>query len=1526
MSNLSDFVIEDGILTKYKGPGGDVEIPDGVTGIGNAFKDCTNLKSVTIPESVKGFSASAFKGCTGLADKDGFIIVRDVLMDYIGPGGDIAIPESVKQIAGAAFFRNEKITGVSIPDSVKKISGAAFLGCKGLTDANGFVIVRGILFDYTGSDRDVTIPEGVTGIGDAAFCHCDALTSVAIPEGVTFIGNRAFFSRVNLNAIKIPEGVTEIGIEAFKGCKNLANVSLPGSLKTVGKEAFSDCISLNAIKIPEGVTEIGIEAFKGCKNLVSVSFPGSLKSVGKGAFSNCVSLREKHICDLASWCGIQLNENAFAFWFQQYPDLYFDGALLKELSFSDDAVPSVVTNFHNCKSLTKVTIPEGVESIGKAAFFNCENITSLTIPESVTDIGLKAFTGCKGLADADGFVIVNGILFEYTGSGGEVTIPDTVKKIEKGVFQSCESLTKITLPEGLTSIEENTFQGCKNLTGVVIPKSVTDIGDDAFYGCEALTDIKIPEGVKSIGEGAFKYCKSLSAVSIPGGVKSIEKNTFGDCDNLKQVILSEGVESIGEDAFWNCESLKSITIPRSLKRVDEGAFWSCDALKEIHIQDLAMWAGVHFHGKNSNLLKIGYGHHPDLYLNGAPLTEIDFPESASDSKITNFCNINSLVRVTIPEGVTAIGDDAFSWCENLESVVLPESVTSIGKSAFYGCKNLKNITFPKALTNIGESAFWNCGSLITVTIPENVTSIGKRAFQHCTGLTQVMIPDNVKDIGDLAFTGCTNLIRAVLPKKLQKIGCFAFASCPSLAECEIPPSVSSWGSIPAAYEDGVYYTETEGKKEILEVFAPGRKEYKIPDWAYKIREDAMIGAPLKQVDVSAGTIIDENAFGKNTFVRNTVELTGSFMETREELPSYYTNYFEKAVKTPEVLACRLLYQSGKQWNETLTKATQSADKAAVIRAMAVLVAEEAEEKLASKFADTVLDYLAELSKEEMKSSYVVLRNGSFKALRKLVLDEGFQEKWFAQPEQEEALPVEKLVKDNWKTTEAVKKLRKVVKNGIRYRDSDAEASPNVLIFIVNEYASQLENPAKLPIGMYQSYYIKCHVSELADQVAAALNTEELREALEKLAYVDKTFRNGFILALARYGSGKQISHLCSQMRERANWGDHGVAGRQDVIIARSALMLSETREAMMALDKGGFLDVYAAMRNTDADTIRDTVLSDFGFDQDGKKAYDLGGNKVSVSMADDLTLLLFDENAEKYVKSIPKKNADPALFEAAKADFSDLKKNIKRVIKHRRDVIFDDFLSGLSRDAANWKKLYYNNPVLHAVARLIVWEQGGKTFTLTDTGAIDCHGNSVAVEDHLGIRVAHPIEMKAEEIKEWQEYFVRNNLKQPFEQIWEPVYDPNAIAPDRYEGSVLPIYRFENKDQHGIHSYGLTAYSEDYGFELEDCELDAEGSTWRIVPGETDDETYTLGKFKLIEHTRKSNHIIFVLDKWTITDRIEKDDDSISLMLPVFTLAQITEFIRLANEKNSSVTLAVLMDYKNKNFADADPFAEFTLD
>ena len=1157
-----------------------------------------------------------------------------------------------------------------------------------------------------------------------------------------------------------------------------------------------------------------------------------------------------------------------------------------------------------------------------------------------------------------GITSIAGRAFQYNRYMVSLTISEGVTEIGDDAFYSCEELMSITIPTSVKKIGSSAFHGCKKLVSVAIPEGVVQIEHDTFWCCEKLESVTLPNSLTSIGEAAFRWCERLTGnIALPANMKKIGSNAFAGCESLINVVFPDGILEIGTEAFRSCRGIKTLTIPSSITKIGKDAFWGCSGLESVSISDYDAWCSIEFGDNYANPLS-GNSDGCELLLNGEPIREAIYPANVKNPEAGLFRGCSSLEKVTFEDGVTRIGEAAFAGCKKLSCITIPEGVISIGEWAFNCCDALTSIVLPRSLESIEARAFAGSKSLSDITIPAHVTCISDGCFSGCEQLKSVTIPDGVKEIGRFAFADCKQLVSIELPASIEKIGNLAFqrceklqtvslcgglsdigehifCGCPNLRQFDLAYGTIKRNGVTVEYDDGAYYTYCESRgKILLEICKPGAEEFSVPEDTAEIEESALWGTNLKKVRIQAGVKLHENCLQKKwNHNLEALVLTGSFMDVLEKLPDEYAAFYEVTEKTPENVAARFFFQPGKKWQVGIAQGIQEVDQPQLIRAMCSILRSSGSEKMAGMFTDFVLNDLEKLRLEELKEAYSAVKNGGYKALKKLVLDVSFQEKWLSLSDPEEAQksnainPIEDLVNKNWKTTEATNKLRKIIKDGIQYKGSDEICPPSVLVFLVNEYAGQLVNPASLPIWNYQTAYVgDLQFSEIGDQVAGALETEQLREKLEALAYAEKTFRNGFVLALARFGSGKQISHLCSEMRERANWNRHGVAGRQDVVIGRGALMLSETREAMMAVDKVGALPYYASLRNSDADTIRDTVLSDFGFDQDGKKTYNLGGNTISASMAKDLTLQLFDEGAGKIVKSIPKKNAEPELYERAKADVSDLKKNIKRVINHRRDAIFEDFLSGASQNAEKWKKIYLGNPVLRAVAKLIVWEQGGNTFTLDDSGPVDSSGNPVEIGDDQDICVAHPIELTPEAVKAWQNYYIRNELKQPFEQIWEPAYDPDSIDRDRYNGAVLPIYRFENKDQHGIHSWGLTAYSEDYGFELEDCELDAEGSTWRIVPGVTDDETYTLGAFRIIQHTRKSNHIIYILDKWTVIERIEKDDSSIGVMLPSFTLAQITEFIRIANEKQCSNVLAVLMDYKNKNYEDADPFAEFTLD
>ncbi|MCR5137749.1 MAG: DUF4132 domain-containing protein [Oscillospiraceae bacterium] len=267
--------------------------------------------------------------------------------------------------------------------------------------------------------------------------------------------------------------------------------------------------------------------------------------------------------------------------------------------------------------------------------------------------------------------------------------------------------------------------------------------------------------------------------------------------------------------------------------------------------------------------------------------------------------------------------------------------------------------------------------------------------------------------------------------------------------------------------------------------------------------------------------------------------------------------------------------------------------------------------------------------------------------------------------------------------------------------------------------------------------------------------------------------------------------------------------------------------------------------------------------------------------------------------------------------FSAMKKDIRTTAKTRNDKIFADFLSGRSRPGKDWKKAYLKNPVLRTLAKLVVWEQNGRTFILDASGAArDVDGNAYTVTDEP-VRVAHPMEMTPETTEAWQQYFTSHGLKQPFEQVWEPVADAALVKPGRYDGCTIPLYMLMNKEKHGITMEGQSQIT------LAGC-----SAGLRLVEGHHDwvNNDFEVTNFRFSEFTRQVNHIVVHLDKGTVAGRIRKDDISAARWFDRFTLAQITEFIRLAQENSAVNVLAQLLEYKNEHFADFDPMDEFTLD
>ena len=330
-------------------------------------------------------------------------------------------------------------------------------------------------------------------------------------------------------------------------------------------------------------------------------------------------------------------------------------------------VTSIGSAFDACPSLTSVTIPNTVKSIG--TFCYCSKLKKLIIPNSVTsDIFLNQFTNINHL---DTLVIGDGIksiadkAFQYT-TIGTLVIGKGIKTISTYAFKDC-SIEKVVVKDLAAWCSINFGYGENypyaddyyNYSNPLYKTGSLYLLDDIET---EIIDLIIPQSVKSISDGAFFGIKRITSVTIPNSVETIGKYSFG-MSGLTSVTIPNSVTSIGKGVFWGCKDLISATLSNNITSIEESAFQGC----------------------------------------------------------------TGLTSMIIPNSVTAIDSQAFYGCSGLTSVTIGSGVTSIGKSAFWGCFGLTSVTIPNSVTAIDSQAFSSSG-LTSVTIGSGVTSIGKSAF------------------------------------------------------------------------------------------------------------------------------------------------------------------------------------------------------------------------------------------------------------------------------------------------------------------------------------------------------------------------------------------------------------------------------------------------------------------------------------------------------------------------------------------------------------------------------------------------------------------------------------------------------------------------------------------------------------------------------------------------------------------------------------------------------------------------------
>ena len=552
----------------------------------------------------------------------------------------------------------------------------------------------------SGDDKytnDVVIPESfeyndetyyVTSIGPSAFDGCNELTSVTIPNGITSIGEMAFCGS-GLTSLAIPRSVKSIGDKAFINCSSLTSIvvdkdnpiyeSRDNCNAIIEKYINRLIVGCSNTVIPNGVLFIGDVAFYGCRGLTTLDMPKSVIYIGTSSFEGTAWYENQQ--DGV----IYINNIAYK----------YKGVIPSNTKITIKEGITYINSyaFSDCKGIISVSFPSSLNTIGTKAFSGCSDLTVVTMPNSITSIGESAFDGCTGLTS--------------------ITISKGLNDIQQGVFANCTKLSVVTIPNNVTTIGDWAFSGCTGLTSVSIGSGVTTIGRGLFFGCSNIKSVHCyADNPPDVGAGFIRnatlYVPKPSVKKYQGKspwnsftqIVGIEKQplklsyAYDDINHEATVVadankysgdivipaqvkyqnVTYNVTTIGEMAFAGCDELESVTIPNSVTTICSSAFVGSERLNSLTIPN-----SITTIGKGAFDGTAWYNNQDDgvIYVNNI----------AYQYKGTMPSNTNIIIK----EGTTCIADYAFQNCSGLTSLEIPRSVTAIGNATFEGCRGIKSV-------------------------------------------------------------------------------------------------------------------------------------------------------------------------------------------------------------------------------------------------------------------------------------------------------------------------------------------------------------------------------------------------------------------------------------------------------------------------------------------------------------------------------------------------------------------------------------------------------------------------------------------------------------------------------------------------------------------------------------------------------------------------------------------------------------------------------------------------------------------